>query len=103
MKYILFAGFITIILPAAAHAQLAALNSVDNQCVVDGISGYMAASEYANKIINATRYDGQQMVWTNPAETRYCPNVIARYDAAAQRAEAEAQAEFTASLRRYGQ
>jgi hypothetical protein len=84
-------------------AQSATLSSINNQCAVDGISSYLTASNYASKIINAPRYDGMQMVWKDAAEARYCPNVIARYDAAADRKREQANSEFQADLRRYGQ
>jgi hypothetical protein len=102
MKYILLVSA-TLAVPMFAHAQSATLSSINNQCAVDGISGYLTASNYASKIINAPRYDGMQMVWKDAAEVRYCPNVIARYDAAADRKREQANSEFQADLRRYGQ
>lgn len=104
MKRILLAGLL-LTLPVGAHAQSAALTSVNASCIIEGSDGdiRLGASAVVQKY--AIWGDAQRvpLFWSDPAMARYCPNAIARYNAAEQRASDASEAEFQANLRHYGE
>lgn len=100
MKRILCIGAM-LAAPMFAHAQSAELSSTSASCISEGMYGAIAQPNSVRQFLVWSN-SKVNLAWTDPAMARYCPNVIARDNAAAQRAYEEAQAEFNTNLRRYG-